>query len=106
MLPCTLDVRHFEVVHRELLLVAQTYVSIFHFPARLLFANHWIPRPHDVVDRIDILQKGTQPFQTIREFGGDGIEINAATLLKIGKLRDLKAVEHDLPSDAPSAERR
>src|ERR1035438_10516624 len=106
MLPRALHIRHFEVVHRELLLVRQPHVTILYFPARLLSADHWIARPHDVVDRIYVLQKSAQPLQTVREFDGNGIEVHAATLLEVSELRDLKPVEHHLPPDAPRAQRR
>ena len=35
----------------------------------------------------------------------DRVEVDAAALLEVGELRDLEAVEHHLPSDAPGAER-
>src|SRR5258708_22408295 len=53
-----------------------------------------------------MLQERTQPLQTVGEFSRDGIEIHAATLLEISELRNLEAVEHNLPPDAPGAERR
>src|SRR6266852_8046731 len=99
--PRALDVCPFEVVHRELLLISQTHVSILHFPARL-----GVARPHDVVDRIDILQESAQPLQTVGEFGRNRVEVDAATLLEISELRNLESIEHDLPPDAPSAQRR
>ena len=35
-----------------------------------------------------------------------GIEIDATALLEVSELRDLQAVEHHLPADAPRAQRR
>src|SRR3974377_1887396 len=65
----------------------------------------WISRPDDVVDRVDILQERGNAFETISQLGTDGIEIYASTLLEVGELSDLKAIQHHLPTDAPSAER-
>src|ERR1700723_3832485 len=99
MLPRFFDICHFEVVRGELLLVRQTPFAILHFPARFRVA-----RPYNVVDRIHVLQERAQALQSVGEFGGDGIEVDAAALLEVGELGDLQAIEHHLPSDAPRAE--
>ncbi len=51
------------------------------------------------------MQKGGDAFQTIGDFRRDGIEIEAATLLEVGELGDLQAIEHDLPADTPGPQR-
>ena len=94
------NVRRLKVVHRELLLVGEANISILHFPAR-----DRIARPDDFVNRIYVLKKRAQTFQSIRKFGGNWIEIDAAALLKICELGDFQAVQHHLPSDTPCAER-
>ena len=101
MLPRAWHIRGFKVVDRELLLVGQAHVSVLHFPAGVRIA-----RPDDVVDGIDVLEKGAQAFESVGQFGRDGIEIHAPALLEVGELCDFEAIEHDLPSDAPRAERR
>src|SRR5699024_741124 len=44
-------------------------------------------------------------FQTVGEFAHDRLAGQPAGLLKIGELRDLHAVEPDLPAQTPGAER-
>src|SRR5207244_13193193 len=42
----------------------------------------------------------------VGELGRDRGELDAAGLLEVGELRNLHAVEHHLPADAPRTERR
>ena len=60
-----------------------------------------VTRPHNVVDRIDILQKLRNPLQPIRNLTRNGLEIHAAALLEVGELRDLLPIQHHLPADTP-----
>src|SRR5947199_1169204 len=62
--------------------------------------------PAQRVNTLDVLQEGANTLQAIRKLDRDGVEINAAALLKVGELGDLQAIEKDLPPDAPGAERR
>ena len=52
------------------------------------------------------MQECAQTLQAVRQFDRDGIEVDATALLEIGELGDFEPVEHDLPSDAPRAQRR
>src|SRR5262249_44280651 len=87
------DVGHLEVVDRELQLVLKTDIAIGE-----------VGRPGDVVDAVAQLEEGREALQTVGELGGDEVQIDAAALLEVGELRDLQAVEHDLPAYAPGAE--
>src|SRR5947199_12285 len=60
--------------------------------------------PFDVVDRRLPRQKHRQALDAVGDLRGDRREVDAAGLLKIRELRDLHAVEQDLPADAPRAE--
>ena len=44
--------------------------------------------------------------KSVRQFRTDRIEVHAAALLEVGELRDLQAIEHHLPADAPRSQRR
>src|SRR6516162_1391549 len=63
-------------------------------------------RPLEIEDAVDALQHLGDALQPVGELRGDWRELQTARLLEVGKLRDLLAVEHHLPSDAPCAERR
>src|SRR5208337_4352522 len=52
------------------------------------------------------LQKSAQPLQPVGKFDGDRVKIHSATLLEVSELRNFKSVQHHLPPDAPSTERR
>ena len=99
MLPELVHVGLLEVVDGELQLVLQANLAVFH--GTPIGADD----PDDVVNAIDVLQEGGDALQSVGQLGGDGIEIDAAALLEVGELGDLQAVEHDLPADAPGAER-
>ena len=62
--------------------------------------------PAKIVDALDVLQEGADAFESVGEFDGDGIEVEAAALLEVGELRNLQSIEKYLPADAPGAERR
>ena len=96
MLPELIDVGLLKVIDRELLLVGQADVAVGHVAVRAV-------DPDDVVDGIDILEKGGDALQSVGELGAHGIEVDAAALLEVGELGDLQAVEHDLPADAPGS---
>ncbi len=100
MLPSFLHISHFKVVHRKLQFIRQPHVSILHHAARLRIA-----RPHDVVNRIDILQESADAFQPICKLRRNREQIQTAALLEVSKLCDLQPVEHDLPTHAPRTQR-
>ena len=54
---------------------------------------------------LDPLQEHRDPFQAVRDLTGDRGQVHSSDLLEVGELRDLEAVEHHLPADAPCAER-
>ena len=62
MLPRLLDVGRLKVVDRELHFIRQAHIAILHFAARLRIA-----RPHDIVNRVDVLQKRRDSFEAISE---------------------------------------
>ena len=90
-----IDVAVFEVVGALLLLVLQVDVAI----AEAL-------GPLQVVDVVDALQVHRQALEAVGDLAGDRLAVDAADLLEVGELRDLHAVQPDLPAEAPGAERR
>ena len=84
-----------EHVLRLLDLLAQPHVAVLH-----------AGRPLEVVHAVDALQHHRDPLEAVGQLGGDRRQLDAAGLLEVGELRDLQAVEHHLPADAPRAERR
>ena len=101
MFPRVLHICRLKVVHGELQLIGQPHIAILHFVSRLRIA-----RPHNVVDRIHILQKRADTLQAIRQLDRNREQVHAAALLEIGKLRDLQSIEHHLPAHAPRAQCR
>ena len=95
-----LDVGDLKVIGTELALVLEEHVAIGHGRAVGQVA------PHQVVDRVDALGVHGDTLQAIGDLDGHGVDLDAAHLLEVRKLRDLHAVEPDLPAKAPSAERR
>ena len=83
-----------EAVCGELLLFHQTNVTV-----------GFVGRPSHVIDAVDILQERADAFEAIREFDGNWIQIQPATLLEVRELRNLKSIEKDLPADSPRTER-
>ena len=98
MQPELLNVGIVEAVGRELLLFRQPDLAVCGHLARVRLAC-----PLDLVDGIDVLQELRETLKAIGNFARDRVQIEAAALLKVGELRDLLAVHHDLPADAPGA---
>ena len=90
-----LDVGDFEVVRALLALVEQIDVAV-------LDAG----RPLDVAEVVDLLQRDGDALEAVGQFDRHRVEREAARLLEVRELRDLLAVEPDLPAEAPRAERR
>src|SRR5580693_630795 len=82
-----------ETVFGELLLLQQPDVPV-----------GFVRRPTQIVNALHSLQERADALEPVGEFNGNRVEVNAATLLKISELRNFKAVEKHLPSDAPRAE--
>src|SRR5437763_9696447 len=93
MFPGLLHICRFKVIYRKLKLFFEPDIAIPHDVPIL-----GITRPDNVVNAVHILKKRCDAFQSIRQLGADRIKIDAATLLKVSKLRDLQPVEHDLPA--------
>src|SRR4051794_37823864 len=91
--PVQTDVRRLEVVLRKLVLVLLPHGAVAETGA-----------PFDVVDRRLAREEHRQALDAIRDLGGDRREVDAAGLLEVCELRDLHAVEEDLPPHAPRAE--
>jgi hypothetical protein len=89
-----LDVGLLEVVARELAFVLQVDLPVGH-----------AGRPEDVVDAVLLLRVHRQPLEAVRDLDGNRVQVDAAHLLEVGELRDLHAVEPDLPAEPPGAER-
>ena len=70
-----------ETVLRELLLFHQPNVAV-----------GLVGRPANVVDALDTLQEGSDAFQSVGQFHGNGVEVNATTLLEVSELGDLKTI--------------
>src|SRR5579872_5856763 len=96
VLPELRNVGFFKVIDRKLQLFGQPHLAISDGRASLR-----ITRPHDIVDRVHILQKRGDALHAVGKLGTHGIEIKSAALLEVGELRDLQPVEHDLPAYAP-----
>src|SRR5688572_3271295 len=62
--------------------------------------------PLQVEHVVDLLQEHRDALEAIGDLAGNRCEIHSAHLLEVRELRDLHAVEHHLPADAPRAERR
>ena len=95
-----LDVGDLKVVGAKLALVLQEHVAIGHRRAIGQIA------PHQVVDGVDALSVHGDALQTIGNLDGHRVDLDAAHLLEVRKLRDLHAVEPDLPAKAPGAQGR
>ncbi len=101
MFPQSPHIRIVEAISRKLLLLGKP-----HLPIRNLASGIGFDRPHNVIDRIHILQKPRNPFQSIRNLPADRIQIHPPALLKVRKLRNLQPIQHHLPPDAPRAANR
>ncbi len=84
-----------ERVLRLLDLLLQPHLAVLHAAA-----------PLEIEDVVDALQEHRDALEAVGDLAGDRLQVDAAHLLEIGELRDLQAVEHHLPADAPGAERR
>jgi len=61
--------------------------------------------PHHVVHRLDAGQEHGDTLQAVGDLRGNRREVDASRLLKVGELRDLHSVHHNLPADTPGPER-
>ena len=95
-----LDVGDLKVIGTELALVLEEHVAIGHGRAVGQVA------PHQVVDRVNALGVHGDTLQAVGDLDGHGVDLDAAHLLEVRKLRDLHAVEPDLPAKAPGAQGR
>ena len=95
-----LDVGDLKVIGTEFALVLEEHVAVGHGRAIGQVA------PHQIVDRVDALGVHGDTLQAIGNLDGHGVDLDAAHLLEVRKLRDLHTVEPDLPAKAPGAERR
>ncbi len=95
-----LDVGDLKVISSELALILQEHVAVGHGRAVGQVA------PHQVVDGVDALGIHGDTLQAVGDLDGHGVDLDAAHLLEVRKLRDLHAVEPNLPAKAPGAERR
>ena len=95
-----LDVGDLKVVSAKLALVLEEHVAIGHGRAVGQIA------PHQVVDGVDTLGVHGDTLQAIGDLDGHRVDLDTAHLLEVRKLRDLHAVEPDLPAKAPGAQGR
>ena len=94
-----LDVGDLEVVGRELALVLKEDVAVGHGRAVGQVA------PDEVVDARDALRVHGDALEAVGDLYRHRVALDAAHLLEVGELRDLHAVEPDLPAKAPGAQR-
>ena len=95
-----LDVGDLKVVGAELALVLEEHVAVGHGRTVGQIA------PYQVVNGVDTLGVHGDALQAIGDLDRHGVDLDAAHLLEVRELRDLHAVEPDLPAKAPGAERR
>src|ERR1700722_9348264 len=95
MFPQFRYIRFFKVVNGEL-----------HFLQVPDFTIGDVTGPYHVIEGVDVLQESGDALQPVGDFGRDGIEILAATLLEVGELGNLQTVEHDLPAHPPGPQGR
>ena len=95
-----LDVGDLKVVGAELALVLQEHVAVGHGRAVGQVA------PHQVVDGVNALGVHGDTLEAVGDLDGHGVDLDATYLLEVRELRDLHAVEPDLPAKAPGTERR
>ena len=89
------DVGLLEVVFRLLDLVLVVDVAIAH-----------AGRPHEVVDTFLVLQVHREPLEPVGDLAEHRLAGNAADFLEVSELGHFHAVQPDLPTPAPCAERR
>ena len=73
---------------------------------RRYYALDYAEAAEETPDALDALEKRANALEAVGEFDRDGIQVDAAALLEVGELRNLKTVEQNLPADAPRAEGR
>ena len=95
-----INVGDLEVVGGELTLVLEEDLTVGHGRAIGQIA------PDQVVDARDALSVHCDALETIGDLDGNRIALDAADLLEVGELGDLHAVQPNLPTEAPGAERR
>ena len=93
------DVGVLEVVLRLLDLVLVVDVAVGHATERAI-------GPGQVEDTFDALQVHGEAFETIGDLAHHRPAVEAAHLLEVGELRNLHAVQPDLPAEPPGAQRR
>ena len=93
-------VGHLEVIARILTLVFEIDVAVGEDDAVLATA------PHDVEHAVDALDVHRQTLEAVGDFHGNGAALEAADLLEVGELGHFHAVDPDLPTKAPCAQRR
>src|SRR6266852_4755434 len=84
-----------KTIFGELLLLHQTNVTV-----------SLVRGPAEIVDALHALKKRANTLQSVSEFDGDGVEVDAAALLEVGELGDLETVQKNLPPDTPRTECR
>src|SRR6266498_1799094 len=62
--------------------------------------------PSDVDEVARTLEVHREPFESVSDLDGRRDQVEAATLLEVGELRDLQPVQPDLPAQPPGAKRR
>ncbi len=93
------DVGVLEVVLRLLDLVLVVDVAVRHAAERAV-------GPDEVEHALDALQVHREALEAVGDLAHHGPAVEPAHLLEVGELRDLHAVQPDLPAEAPGAERR
>ena len=89
-----------EIVGRLLALVLQEDVAVGQRHLRVGAIER------QVVDRLLVEQVHGEPFQAIGDLARNEIDVDAADLLEVGELADLRAVAPHFPAQPPGAERR
>ena len=89
-----------EIVGRLLLLVLQEDVAV----GQRHLGVGAVER--QVVDRLLVEQVHGQPFQPVGDLARHQVDLDAADLLEVGELADLRAVAPHFPAQPPGAERR
>src|SRR5579871_964153 len=62
-------------------------------------------RPDDIEQAFHTLQVHGQSLESIGDLAADGLAVEAADLLEVGELRDLHAIQPNLPAEPPRTER-
>src|SRR5262245_31964938 len=89
-----------EIEARILLLGLQEHVAVGQLALILS------PIEVEVEHAVDTLHVHGEPLEAVGDFARDGIAVEAADLLKVGKLSDLHAIAPHLPAQAPGPQGR